>query len=209
MDIVAEIRTDVGRNCNSKLRKKLKVPAVIYFSGLSIPIFFDEFYSTDIISNFNRGKNFFDILIGDKKYSVILKDFYNHPYKNCILHFDFQKVELNDVINTKVFFKFIGEKTSIGIKHGGFLIKHKLSLDIKCVRSKMPNFIEVDVTDLGVNKSVFLSDLFIPDFINIPLLNRFKGRVLIASILGPRAAEQKVLEKKVLEKKVLETKTNK
>jgi large subunit ribosomal protein L25 len=196
MDIVAEIRTDVGKNCTSKLRKKLKVPAVIYFSGLSIPIFFDEFYSKDIINNFNLGKNYFDILISDRKYSVILKDFYNHPYKNCILHFDFQKVELNDVINTKVFFKFIGEKKSIGIKYGGFLIKHMLSLDVKCVRSKMPSFIEVDVTDLGVNKSLFLSDLCIPDFITIPLLNRFKGRVLIASVFGPRAAEQKAQEVK-------------
>lgn len=196
MDIIAEIRTDVGKNCNSKLRKKLKVPAVIYFSGLSIPIFFDDFYSIDIINNFNLGKNFFDILIGDKKYSVILKDFYKHPYKNCVLHFDFQKVELNDVINTKVFFKFIGEKNSIGIKHGGFLIKHRLSLDIKCVRSKMPNFIEVNITDLGVNKSVFLSDLLIPDFITIPLLTRFKGKVLIASIVGPRAAEQKAQDTK-------------
>lgn len=196
MDIVAEIRTEVGKNCNLKLRKKLKVPAVIYFSGLSIPIFFDNLYSKDIVNNFNLGRNFFSILVGDKKYSVILKDFYKHPYKDVILHFDFQKVELSDVINTKVFFKFVGEKNSVGVKHGGFLIKHKLFIDIKCISSNMPNFIEVDVTNLGVNKSIFLSDLFIPDFITIPLLNRFKGKVLIASIIGPRAAEQKVQETK-------------
>ena len=90
----------------------------------------------------------------------------------------------------------MGKKKSIGIKHGGFLIKHILSLEVKCVRSKMPSFIEVNVTDLGVNKSLFLSDLCIPDFITIPLLNRFKGRVLIASIFGPRAAEQKAQEAK-------------
>ncbi|HIH2762930.1 MAG TPA: 50S ribosomal protein L25 [Candidatus Azoamicus sp.] len=196
MDIVAEIRTEVGKNCNLKLRKKLKVPAVIYFSGLSIPIFFDNLYSKDIVNNFNLGRNFFSILVGDKKYSVILKDFYKHPYKDVILHFDFQKVELSDVINTKVFFKFIGEKNSVGVKHGGFLIKHKLFIDIKCISSKMPNFIEVDVTNLSVNKSIFLSDLLIPNFITIPLLNRFKGKVLIASIIGPRAAEQKVQETK-------------
>lgn len=196
MDIVAEIRTGVGKKCNLKLRKNLKVPAVIYFSGLSIPIFFDDLYSKDIINNFHIGKNFFDIFVGEKKYSVILKDFYKHPYKNCILHFDFQKVESNDIVSTKVFFRFVGEKNSIGIKYGGFLIKHKLSIDIKCVVSKIPNVIEVDVTDLGVNKSIFLSDLSIPDFISIPLLTRFKGKVLIASIVGVRAAEQKSQESK-------------
>jgi large subunit ribosomal protein L25 len=197
MDIVAEIRTDVGKSCNLKLRKNLKVPAVIYFSGLSIPIFFDDIYSKDIINNFNLGKNFFDIFVGEKKYSVILKDFYKHPYKNFVLHFDFQKVELNDVVRTKVFFKFVGEKNSIGIKYGGFLIKHRLSIDIECIRSKIPNFIEVDVTELNVNKSIFLSDLSIPDFINIPLLNRFKGKVLIVSVVGARAAEQKAQEVKI------------
>lgn len=196
MDIVAEIRTEVGKNYNLKLRKNLKVPAVIYFSGLSIPIFFDNLYSKDIISNFNLGRKNFNIVVGDEKYSVILKDFYNHPYKSSVLHFDFQKVTLNDIVNTKVFFKFIGEKNSIGVKHGGFLIKHKLSIDIKCIMSKMPDFIEVDVTNLGVNKSIFLSDLCIPDFITVPLLNRFKGKVLVASIVGPRAAEQKVQEVK-------------
>ncbi len=201
MDIVAEIRNNVGKNYNLKLREKSKVPAVIYFSGLSVPIVFDYSYIKGIINNFYNGNNFFDIFVVDKKYSVVLKDFYKHPFKDQILHLDFQKVELEDVVKTKVFFRFIGEKNSLGIKHGGFLIKYRLFINIKCIKSKIPNFIEVDVTNLGVNKSIFLSDLSMPDFINIPILNKFKGKILIASIIGPRAAEQKTQEQKTQEQK--------
>lgn len=201
MDIVAEKRTDIGKKYNLKLRAKSKIPAVIYFSGSSIPIFFDYSYIKDIISNFYNGNNFFDILVSDKKYSVILKDFYKHPCKDQFLHLDFQKVESNELVKTKIFFKFTGEKNSLGIKHGGFLIKHRLYILVKCLKSNIPNFIEIDVTNLGVNKSIFLSDLCISDFLSIPILNKFKGKVLIASIVGPRAAEQKSQEQKTQEQK--------
>lgn len=196
MDIVAEKRTEVGKNYNLKLREKLKVPAIIYFSGTSIPIFFDYSYIKNIINNFYNGNNFFHICIIDEKYPVILKDFYKHPCKDQILHLDFQKVEANDVVKTKIFFRFIGEKNSLGVKHGGFLIKYRLYIDVKCLKSKIPSFIDVDVTNLGVNKSIFLSDLIIPDFLNIPILNKCNNKILIASIVGPRSAEQKTQEQK-------------
>lgn len=196
MDIVAEMRNDFGKNFNLKLRKNLKVPAVIYFSGVSIPIFFDLLYSKNILSDFYSGKNLFNIFVNDKKYSVMLKDFYKHPYKDSVLHFDFQKIELMDNVKTKLFFKFIGEKNSLGVKHGGFLIKHRLSIDVECVVSNLPSFIEVDVTELSLNKSIFLSDLSLPVFIKIPLVSRFKGKILIASIIGPRASEPKTQETK-------------
>lgn len=196
MDIVAEKRNDFGKNYNLKLRKNLKIPAVIYFSGSSIPIVFDSLYSKDILNNFYNGKKFFNISILNEKYFVLLKDFYKHPFKDSVLHFDFQKVESDNIVNTNVFFKFVGEKNSVGIKLGGFLIKHKLSIGIECRVSNLPDFIEVDVTNLGVNNSIFLTDLVIPDFIKIPLLNRngVKLKILIASIVGPRASEQKSQE---------------
>jgi large subunit ribosomal protein L25 len=191
--ISAELRKKIGKNNNFKLRKEKKVPAIIYSSGLSIPIFFSYFYVSDIIKHLNLGNKLFYINVGNDKYFTLLKSYYKHPVKEDILHFDFQRVDLDDIVVANVFFNFIGEKSAIGIRHGGFLIKHKLSLNIKCLVSKMPNFIDVDVSNLDVNKSLFLSDLNIPDFIVFSNFNkRNKSDILIASILGSRVLEQKV-----------------
>lgn len=198
MDIFAEIRNEIGKRCNFKLRCNKKIPSIIYFSGVSIPISFDALYVNDILKNFYSGNNLFEVFIGDKKYLVVLKDFYKHPFKNDILHFDFQKVSLDDYVNVKIFFKFLGEKTAVGVKHGGFLVKNKLFVDVKCLASKLPNFIDVDISNLGVNESIFLNDLVIPDFIKIPFLCKKKiNRVLIASIIGSRALEQKTQDAKI------------
>lgn len=192
MKIFSEIRNEVGKNKNYNLRSLGKVPAVIYYSGVSIPILFNESYVDEIIRCYYNGTSLFEISILDKNYFVILKDFYKHPFKKEILHFDFQKVNSDDYVNVKIFFRFLGEKTSIGIKQGGFLIKSKLFVIARCLVSKIPNYIDVDISNLSVNQSIFLNDLKIPDFLSIPILNKKNlNKVLLARIIGSRAIEQK------------------
>lgn len=196
MDIVAEIRKFVGKRNTNRLRCSGKIPAVIYSSNMSINICFDVGYVNSILGSFYNGTSLFKISVNTDVFLVLLKDFYKHPFKNTVLHFDFQKVEQNDVVNTKVFFKFIGEKNSIGIKQGGFLIKNKMHLNVRCLVSKIPDFITVDISNLNINTSLFLNDLIIPDFISVPALSKSCGKILIASLVGSRVLEQKVSEVK-------------
>lgn len=195
MDIIAEIRDKIGKHNNLKLRQTCKVPAVIYFSDSSIPISINSSYSKKIIANYYNGEIIYNIIFPEKKISVILKDFYMHPCKNEVLHLDFQKIELSDIVKTKVFFKFIGEKNSVGIKHGGFLIKHRSYVNVECVLKDLPKCFEVDISNMEVNKSIFVSELNIPNFVKIISLNK-KNKILLASIIGSRSLEQKSSEVK-------------
>lgn len=195
--ISAELRNTYGKRSNYKLRKEKKVPGVIYFSGISISICFSYSYVNEIIKELELGNKLFNIHVGNEKYFVILKDFSKHPFNGTILHFDFQKIELNQIVFADVFFKFVGEKNAIGVRHGGFLIKHKLFVEVSCLASNLPKFIEVDVSKLDVNKCIFLSDLKIDAAVKIPLLNnKNKSRILVASIIGSRVLEQKAQEVK-------------
>lgn len=197
MDIFSEKRNDFGKLSNLKLRKKCKVPAIIYYSGLSIPIFFDDIYSKSIIKNYLDGINFFKIYFDDKVYDCILKDFYKHPFKREIMHFDFQKINYNEYVNVNVFFRFLGEKNAIGLKQGGFLIKSMTNVKVKCLASNIPNFIDIDVSKLEVNQSFFLKDIILPENVNIPILkNENFKKLTVAKVIGSRALEQKVQESK-------------
>lgn len=195
--ITAEFRNSTGRNNNVKVRKDGKVPAVVYFQGSSTPICFDFSYINGIVKNLSNGNRLLNIHINNDKHLVVIKDFYKHPVTSEILHVDFQRVLSTDIITLDVFLNFIGEKNSVGIKHGGFLVKHKYLVKVRCVLLNLPNFIDVDVSNVNINESLYLTDLVMPNGVKLVLSdNNVNSKVLVASIVGSRALEQKAQDAK-------------
>ena len=136
------------------------------------------------MANFN-GENFF----------VIIKSFLKHPFKNEILHFDFQKVENDEYVVVNIPFNFIGEKDSIGIKQGGYLVKYMNFVKVKSLVKHIPDHIDVDVSNLNVNSSIFLNELKInSNFIFIQLFKNNSSNLLIASVVGSRVDTSKEKE---------------
>lgn len=195
--ISAEIRNKTGKKYNLKLRNTKKIPAVIYFSRTSISILLDFLDVNKIIKCIYDGIHIFNLNINNDKYSVIVKEFKRHPVNNDIIHLDFQKIDINDNITVDIPLRFINEKNAIGIKHGGFLIKHKNFIKINCLVSNLPDFIDIDLSNLNVNRSIFLSNSNVKDFFNgkvFKIVN--KSNILIASIIGSRSLEQKTSDSK-------------
>ncbi len=196
--IIAELRNSSGKNNSVKIRENGKVPAVIYFSGVSIPICFDFSYINSLIKNIYSGNRLLTININNDKYLVVVKDFYKHPVNDEILHVDFQKVSLSDFVTLDILLNFVGEKASVGIKQGGFLVKHRYFVKVRCSVSNVPKFIDVDVSKLNVNESMYVSDLIVPDNVKLSLLlGNVKSKSLVASISGSRTLEQKKQDVKV------------
>ncbi len=188
--IIAKRRLQVGTRYNYKLRKNGKIPAIIYDSVESIPVFFDNKCSFTILKILSSGCNLIKCKLDNKEIFVIVKDIHQHPYKREVLHFDFQKVDINDFVSLRVLLKFSGESVSPGIKQGGFLIKHISSVFVKTVVSKIPSYINVDISKLNVNKSIKLSELEIPKGVILPLLcKKGSSSILVVSIIGSRASE--------------------
>lgn len=190
-------RIGAGTQLSHKLRKESKVPAVIYGHGPSLPIFLDKKESDLILKMIASGFNLIKIKLDEDEFFVIVKDIQEHVYKPEVLHFDFQRVKSDDNVCLKVFLKFCSEKNAPGIKQGGFLIKQMSSVSIKCLVSHIPDYINVDLSKLNVNQSIFLSEIVLPENVEIPVLKR-KEKIdfLVASIIGARKSEVKNVEAK-------------
>ena len=160
----AEARSDVGRGASRRLRRlENKIPAIIY-GGEKKPenVHLVQNKIHKALENEAIFSSIINVKIGSKKEQVILKDLQRHPYKPIILHMDFQRVSDKDVLVRHVPLHFTNEEEAPGIKEGG-LIAHTLTqVEIRCQAKDLPEYIEVDMSNVALNDVIHLADLKLP-----------------------------------------------
>ena len=111
-----------------------------------------------------------------------------HPFKNAILHVDFQRVEENEKIRISIPLHFKGEAVSPGVKSQGGIVSHmRNEVEVSCLPKDLPEFIEVDLSGLSLNESIHLSQLKIPE--GVQLVDLAKEDSAVVAIHSPRAEE--------------------
>jgi len=188
-ELVAEFRETQGKGASRRLRHDGKVPAILYgghsearaltlsHQKLLIMLDNERFYST-ILS----------LKVGDQTQAAILKDVQRHPFKNAIVHVDFQRVEDNQKIRISIPLHFVGAAVSPGVKSQGGIVSHmRNEVDVSCLPKDLPEFIEVDLSGLSLNESIHLSQLKIPPGVDLPTLA--KEDPAVVAIHSPRAEE--------------------
>jgi large subunit ribosomal protein L25 len=126
--------------------------------------------------------------VGDQTQSAILKDVQRHPFKNAILHIDFQRVEENEKIRISIPLHFTGAAVSPGVKSQGGIVSHmRNEAEVTCLPKDLPEFIEVDISGLSLNESIHLSQLKIP--VGVTLVDLAKEDAAVVAIHSPRAEE--------------------
>jgi large subunit ribosomal protein L25 len=115
---------------------------------------------------------------------VLVRAVQYHPFKQQVQHIDFQRVTADSVIELKVPLHFVGADTCLGVKLQGGAISNVLNeVMVRCVASKLPEFITVDQSKLAVgNLSVHLSDLVLPE--GVQLVSLLRGADLAVSLLN-------------------------
>src|SRR6201992_1890948 len=174
-ELVAEFRETQGKGASRRLRHQGKVPAILYGGAqgartltlshqkLLIMLDNERFYST-ILS----------LKVGDQTQAAILKDVQRHPYKNAIVHVDFQRVEENEKIRISIPLHFTGAAVSPGVKTQGGIVSHmRTEVEVACLPKDLPEFIEVDMSTLALNESIHLSQLKLPE--GVQLVDLAKG----------------------------------
>jgi len=169
----AEPRSDLGKGASRRLRKAGLVPAIIYGGdadpisiNLNHNVFINQLDNdliyTQVLS-MKLGKN--------KKEDVILRDLQRHPFKNLIMHADFQRINQKEKLSVSVPIHFINEESCFGVKMEGCLLNHLQSeVEVSCLPSNMPDFLELDVADLKLGESLHLSNLKVPEGVEIVAL---------------------------------------
>jgi large subunit ribosomal protein L25 len=191
-ELVAEFRQDQGKGASRRLRRDGKVPAILYgghadaralcvsHQKLIVMLENERFYST-ILS----------LKVGEETQAAILKDVQRHPYKNAVLHIDFQRVSDSEKIRINIPLHFKGAAISPGVKSQGGLVSHlRTQVEVACLPKDLPEFIEVDLSGLSLNESIHLSELTVPA--GVQLLELSKKDTAVVAIHAPRAEEVEV-----------------
>ena len=198
--VEAEVRTGSGTAASRRARRNGQVPVVVYGGGE------DEQY---LLVDHNKITHQLDVeafhsalvqiqIDGDLQRAV-LRDVHMHPYKAQVLHLDFQRVSRKDKITMTVPFHFIGEDAAPGVKIDAGIMSHSMtSVDISCLGSDLPEYIEVDVSELEMGGSVHLGEIKLPEGVEFSSsIQEADLELSIASVLAPKKAT--VVEEEVAE----------
>ena len=167
------INRDVeGKSSSRQLRRAGSVPAVIYGGEkdpIRISILEKDIAKAAEIPGF--ATQILNINISGEEQNVILKELQRHPATQRVLHADLQRVNPDTKISISVPVRFLNEDICMGVKmHGGVISRLINNIDITCLASNLPEYLEVDVAELDVGDSVFLSALNLPEGVEIPSL---------------------------------------
>ncbi len=158
-----DIRKEHGTSAARRARLQNKVPAVVYHSGVeATPLSIDKISLNKAL---RTGQMIFEVNVEDKNQFVLVKEIQYHPVTDEIIHIDFQKVKEDEKISLEVAIRSTGE--SQGVKLGGLLVQMLNSVTIKCKPAEIPEFLEIDVTDMEMNTNLFVKDISLPQDIEM------------------------------------------
>ena len=169
-------------------RKDGKIPGVYYSADSkdSIPLFIEETEFTQVLKS---GAHLYQIKVGSKLRNVIFKEVQYHPVTDEILHVDLFGVSLKDKIDIKVPLHLTGSAMGV-TEDGGHLTQSMMDIEIRCLPTEIPDFIELDVSELRLNESVYVSSISAPENVEITSLEE----LVVASISHGISEEDLVTE---------------
>ncbi len=172
-EFVAESRSHSGTGAARAVRRQGKVPAVIY-GGHAEPKMLALSHN-EVLKHLQHEavySHVLDVLVDGKKEKAILKGVQRHPAKFQVIHLDFLRVSMSEVIKVHVPLHFINENVSVGGKKGAIAAHSMVDVEVVCLPSALPEFIEVNLLKLDVGDTLHLADLVLPKGVEIVLLHQ-------------------------------------
>ncbi len=129
---------------------------------------------------------------GNSKESVVLRALQRHPFKPTILHMDFLRVSADHKLSVHVPLHLINEETAPGIKHqGGVISRALINIEVSCLPKDLPEFIEVDIINLGIGEALHLTQIKLPDGVELSghVVPGSEQDTIIVSIQHPSSGE--------------------
>ena len=171
-DLIAELREDQGKGASRRLRHEGKVPAIIYGAGRPPrALAFDQNRVIQQLENESFYSSILNIKVRDKSQAAILKDVQRHPSKAQIMHLDFQRIVEDEEIKMLVPIHFLGEDVAPGVKKGGGKVQHHMTeVEVVCLPRHLPEYLNLDVSEVELDEMLKLSDIPLPEGVSIPAL---------------------------------------
>ena len=194
-EIKVERRQDEGKGASRRLRHAGKIPAIVYGGELK-PVSIQLDHEPVWLASQNEWfySSILDLSLAGDIQKVLLRDIQRHPYKQLIMHLDFQRVNENEALRTAVPLHFVGEEKSPAGKSAEVVVTHELTeVTVECLPKDLPEHIEIDLSGLNVGDVIHLSDIKLPAGVEIPELKLGKEHD-VAVVIAKHGREDVVEE---------------
>jgi len=189
-ELNATVRSDLGKGASRRLRRLAEmVPAIIYGEGIpAVNISIPHKDIQKALTNEAFYSHIITLHVDGKPEQVVIKALQRHPAKPRIMHADFQRVSADRAIVVAVPLHFINEDKCKGVKiGGGSIIKALNELQISCLPNDLPEYIEVDLSDLGLGEAIHISQIKLPKGVSsVDLAHGHDSDNSVVSVLAPR-----------------------
>jgi len=174
IELNATLREDQGKGASRRLRLTNQFPAVVY-GGDKEPVSI-SLLQKDIqhkLPDESFYSQVLDLNIDGKTEDVLIRDIQHHPFKMSVMHMDFIRVDMNKVVHVFSQLHFSGEDVSPGVKTEDGVINHVVTeVELECLPKAIPEFIAVDLSKMHVGDIIHLSDLKLPEGVEILALKQ-------------------------------------
>lgn len=164
IEVIAQKRDVQGTGASRRLRHAGFVPGIVYGGNkdpLAIQLDHNALYHALRKEAFHS--SVLNLKVGDVTEMALLRDVQMHAYKPLILHVDFQRIDANHKIHVKVPLHFVNEDIAPGVKLAHGLVNHIMTeVDVACLPGNLPEFIEVDLSNMESGHSIHVNDLKLP-----------------------------------------------
>lgn len=170
-EFVAESRASSGTGAAKRSRRQGNVPGVVY-GGHKGPQML-VLNHNEVIKHLAHEavySHVLDLTIDGKTEKAILKGVQRNPAKFQVLHLDFLRVDMSETVKVHVPLHFVNETASVGGKKGGIATHSMVDVEVSCLPSDLPEFIEVNLANLDIGETLHLSDLVLPKGVDIVVL---------------------------------------
>ena len=191
MKFVAFERAKQGTGASRRLRNAGKVPGIVY-GGEGEPqlIELDHNALWQAIKKEAFHSTVLDMELAGKTAKVLLRDLQIHPFKQQILHIDFQRVSAKQKIHMKIPLHYSGEEESNAVKIDKALVNHILNeLEVSCLPADLPEAINIDLSKLEKGATLTLKDIALPKGVEPVLHGHTAEDTVLVSVVMPAAEE--------------------
>jgi len=200
VSLAASERQSEGKSANRNLRRSGYIPGVLYGGKeepKKISIMEKDIVKANEIAGF--ATQILQITMEGKDVDVVVKEIQRHPATSRILHADFMRVDPDSKITLVVPIRTLNDENCIGVKVSGGQVNHLINdIEISCLASNLPEYLEIDVQEMDIGDTVSLSEIKLPEGVEITILQQDEDRdQAVVSLTETR--EMVVEEEEVLE----------
>jgi large subunit ribosomal protein L25 len=190
IEFTAFARASEGRGASRRMRRNGKAPGIVYGgSAAPQPIELDHNALMHALRNEAFHASILTMKVDGASTQVLLRDMQMHPFRDEVLHVDFQRIDATRKIHMKVPLHFVNEELSPAVKVQGAIVSHVMTeIDIVCLPKDLPEYIEVDLSALDTAHSLHVSGVKLPP--GVSAVKHRTGDPVVATGVVPKAAAE-------------------